>query len=209
MEPCSLCHLNLDRTRPEVSLLCNHNFHTTCLFNEMIDIYHTMGDSCPICQTRFFTIDPAVLQVRRLEKKEADNLKMYKRFTDANGSIADLKCMKKQLRILRKKKSTFFKLARAKKRQFREEASAINQILKDMQKKYKNQLNESNEYKELLGARRNFSKHMNRFNRKYAADHITFQDACGVSQLKMPIWWSIASDLRAYSWRLARLFRLW
>jgi len=147
--------------------------------------------------------------VRRLEKKEADDLKMYKRFTDANESIADLKFMKKQLRILRKKNSIFLKLAHVKKRRFREEASAINQILKDMQKKYKNQLIESNEHKELVGARRNFSKHMNRFNRKYAADHITFQDACGVSQLKMPVWWSIASNLRTYSWRLARLFRLW
>ena len=209
MELCSLCHLNLDHSQPEAVLLCNHTFHTNCLFTEVIFTGYVIGDTCPTCQTRFYTVDPDLMRARHDEKKQADNLKKYKLFIEADGSIADLKFIKKQIRILMKKKCAFYKMANAKKRLFREEASPINRILKDMQKKYMKQLSESTEQKEFSRERRMFTTYMNRFNRKYAAAHITLQDLCGVSQLKMPVWWSIASNLRTYSWRILRLFRLW
>jgi hypothetical protein len=209
-QQCSLCQLNLENTIPQMTLLCNHTFHTNCFLHDWHGLYGGWEDNrCPTCREQIIVINRDEAREQRRQKKAADDLKMYTRFTEIDGAIADLKFMKKQYRILRIKKSVFLRLARSKKRLFREEAGPVNQILQDIRTKYKKQIHESVQQKELHVARRNFTTYMNRFNRKYTADNVSFADACGVSQLNLPTWWSIYADLRANSWAVARMFRLW
>jgi len=195
---CFLCDLVIDTTLAICTLNCGHQVHTNCVMAQIRDDVIRAFHGCPTCNAPAYDweVQRAVHNARKHEEEE----KMYTALIQTEGGIQDLKPIKKQIALTKRKKNLYRSLYVEKMRQYKEETEAIRNLLKSIGKKYTDELSQSTEYKELTSERKRLTMFVNRFDRKYTNQVFRFQNLLGIRRLRLPKAWTFRRIQSSFWW---------
>lgn len=207
-QQCFFCELEIDTTLALCTLNCGHKVHTNCIMGQIAEDIIRAFHACPTCNAPAYDwqIQRELQITRRLEEEE----KTYTTFMQVEGAVQDLKPIKKQIALTKRKKNLYRSLYVQKMRLYKEETEAIRNLLKSIGKKYADELSQSNEYKELTSERKRLTICIRRFDHKYTNQVFRFQNLLGLRKLRLPKPW-VFRQIQSTGWwerRHRRFYRI-
>ena len=154
IQECWHCHNPITEEDPQTELPCHHRLHTTCFTYVVFD-----GDvtSCPLCNVLFNYPAEAEQQEADLTPQEAENIRIQNLYdTNARFKTMAKKLVQKKLQI-NKTRVAAIKLVKQKKQEIRDQLLLLKAQLEGLTSLKKNEIQESQQYKEYLKAKRSYT----------------------------------------------------
>ena len=200
---CTLCQHSIDLAQKKIELPCNHTLHTQCFL-----IYVSRSPlQCHLCRHQLITEElEDIGRVVHREREQERRQEIYAQLMATPGFLGDLKKVKKQIAIVRKVRSKFFKIGYSARRNFNTETLAMRGILQQMITDRKKALLESEECANLRYEGKIYTRALREFNTKYEPH--TINEITSIPQFKIKrdagyYWFS-----RFPKWRMRGWFSL-
>ena len=200
---CTLCQDSIDLAQKKTELPCNHTLHTQCFL-----IYVSRAPlQCNLCRHPLITEElEDIGRVAHREREQERRQEIYAQLMAIPGFVDDLKKVKKQIAIVRKVRSKFFKIGYSARRHFNTETLAMRGILQRMITDRKKEILESEESANMRHEGRVYARILREFNTKYEPH--TINEITSIPQFKIKrdagyYWFS-----RFPKWRMRGWFSL-